>query len=123
VRFRAHVGSGDLAVGRRQFAQDLDGVVAGLAGADADGFVDRGDEDLAVADPAGLGRVLDRLDRLSSNSSASTTSTFTFGRKSTTYSAPRYSSVCPFCRPKPLASMTVIPEGRFPEALPSLRRA
>ena len=36
-------------------------------------------------------------------------STFTFGRKSTTYSAPRYSSVCPFCRPKPLTSVTVSP--------------
>src|SRR3990167_109655 len=37
------------------------------------------------------------------------TSIFTLGRKSTTYSAPRYNSVCPFCRPKPLTSVTVIP--------------
>src|SRR5262249_48647520 len=36
-------------------------------------------------------------------------STFTFGRKSTTYSAPRYSSVWPFCLPKPLTSVTVMP--------------
>src|SRR5688572_2042776 len=36
-------------------------------------------------------------------------SIFTFGRKSTTYSAPRYSSVWPFCRPKPLTSVTVMP--------------
>src|SRR5690606_26421367 len=36
-------------------------------------------------------------------------SIFTLGRKSTTYSAPRYSSVWPFCRPKPLTSVTVIP--------------
>src|SRR5688572_17130239 len=36
-------------------------------------------------------------------------STFTFGRKSTTYSAPRYSSVWPFCRPKPFTSVTVMP--------------
>src|SRR4030095_9935753 len=37
------------------------------------------------------------------------TSTFTFGRKSTTYSAPLYNSVCPFCRPNPFTSVTVIP--------------
>src|SRR5258706_15478659 len=36
-------------------------------------------------------------------------SIFTLGRKSTTYSAPRYSSVCPFWRPKPLTSVTVMP--------------
>src|SRR5881394_90292 len=36
-------------------------------------------------------------------------STFTLGRKSTTYSAPRYSSVWPFCRPKPFTSVTVRP--------------
>src|SRR6266496_5874994 len=41
--------------------------------------------------------------------SGTTTSTFTLGRKSTTYSSPRYSSVCPFCRPKPLTSATVRP--------------
>ena len=31
--------------------------------------------------------------------SATTTSTFTLGTKSTAYSVPRYISVCPFCRP------------------------
>src|SRR5882724_194535 len=36
-------------------------------------------------------------------------SIFTLGRKSTTYSAPRKSSVCPFWRPKPFTSLTVIP--------------
>src|SRR5690606_34408500 len=40
-----------------------DGVAALLAGADADGFLDRGDEDLAVADASGAGRLHDRLDR------------------------------------------------------------
>src|SRR5579883_367453 len=40
-----------------------DRVFALLAGADADGLVDRADEDLAVADAAGMGGVLDRLDR------------------------------------------------------------
>ena len=45
----------------------------------------------------------------SARSSATTTSISSFGRKSTTYSAPRYSSVRPFRRPNPLASETVIP--------------
>src|SRR5512147_108903 len=36
-------------------------------------------------------------------------SSLILGRKSTTYSAPRYSSVWPFCRPKPLTSVTVMP--------------
>jgi hypothetical protein len=42
-------------------------------------------------------------------SSATTISILILGRKSTTYSAPRYSSVWPFCRPKPLTSVTVSP--------------
>src|SRR5690349_11355530 len=46
----------------------------------------------------------------STRSSATAASILTFGRKSTTYSAPRYSSVWPFCRPKPLTSVTVKPE-------------
>src|SRR5687768_11776212 len=45
----------------------------------------------------------------STSSFLTTTSTFTLGRKSTTYSAPRYSSVCPFWRPNPLTSVTVRP--------------
>src|SRR5215211_366932 len=36
---------------------------AGLAGTDADRLLDRGDEDLAVADLAGAGGLADRLDR------------------------------------------------------------
>src|SRR5512133_2309288 len=42
-------------------------------------------------------------------SSSTAASILVLGRKSTTYSAPRYSSVCPFWRPKPLTSVTVIP--------------
>src|SRR5439155_4452129 len=42
----------------------LDGVFATLTGADADDFVDRRDEDLAIADAPGLGRVRDGLDHL-----------------------------------------------------------
>src|SRR6059036_1487696 len=45
----------------------------------------------------------------SSSSVLIAASIFTLGRKSTTYSAPRYSSVWPFCRPKPLTSVTVMP--------------
>src|SRR6266446_6579965 len=41
----------------------LDRIRATLASADADGLVDRGDKDLAVADPAGMRGLLDRLDR------------------------------------------------------------
>src|SRR5580765_940237 len=41
--------------------------------------------------------------------SSTAASIFTLGRKSTTYSAPRYSSVWPFWRPKPLTSVTVTP--------------
>src|SRR5450755_4667728 len=45
----------------------------------------------------------------STNASPTMTSTLTLGRKSTTYSAPRYNSVCPFWRPKPFTSVTVRP--------------
>ena len=45
----------------------------------------------------------------SSWASSIATSTLILGRKSTTYSAPRYNSVWPFCRPKPFTSVTVIP--------------
>src|SRR6185312_9338356 len=45
----------------------------------------------------------------SSRPSSTTTSSFSLGRKSTTYSAPRYNSVCPFWRPKPRTSLTVMP--------------
>src|SRR5262245_14839921 len=46
---------------------------------------------------------------LSTMWSATTTSIFTLGRKSTVYSEPRYSSVWPFWRPKPRTSVTVMP--------------
>src|SRR5688500_17379654 len=45
----------------------------------------------------------------SSRSDFTAASTLTLGRKSTTYSAPRYNSVWPFCRPNPLTSVTVMP--------------
>src|SRR5829696_2368151 len=43
-------------------AEKSNGVGAALAGADAQRLLDGRDEDLAVADPAGLGGVSDRLD-------------------------------------------------------------
>src|SRR5438132_836272 len=46
---------------------------------------------------------------LSVRLSGTTTSTLIFGRKSTVYSPPRYSSVWPFWRPNPRTSETVIP--------------
>src|ERR1700686_2374384 len=39
-----------------------------------------------------------------------------FGTKSTTYSAPRYSSVWPRWRPKPLTSVTVMPDTPISES-------
>src|SRR5512139_2887366 len=45
-------------------ADASDGVGPALSGADADHFLDRQHEDLAVADAAGLGRFLDRGDDL-----------------------------------------------------------
>src|ERR1700756_387543 len=45
--------------GRRPLS---DGVQTGLTGADADGFLYVGDEDLSVADPPGLGGTADRVD-------------------------------------------------------------
>ena len=62
---------------------------ADLAGANADHLLDRGHENLAVADLAGARRLDDRLDRALDQLSATTTSILTLGRKSTTYSAPR----------------------------------
>src|SRR5205085_202794 len=52
----------------------------------------------------------------STRSSETAASIFTLGRKSTTYSAPRYSSVWPFWRPKPLTSVTVMPCTPMPES-------
>src|SRR5215475_10816833 len=45
----------------------------------------------------------------STRASGTTSSTLTLGRKSMVYSDPRYSSVCPFWRPKPRTSVTVMP--------------
>src|SRR5262249_12710499 len=50
-------------------------------------------------------------------SSRTMISSFTLGRKSTTYSAPRYSSVWPFCRPNPFTSLTVRPCTPMPDRL------
>jgi len=94
---------------RRRAAIRSDGVVPALAGADADDFLHVGDEDLPVADPARPRRLLDELDHLGDEVVRDDDLQFDLGRKSTTYSAPRYSSVWPFCRPNPLTSETVIP--------------
>src|SRR3989338_8272270 len=52
----------------------------------------------------------------STSSSDTAASILTLGRKSTTYSAPRYSSVWPFWRPKPLTSVTVMPCTPIPDS-------
>src|SRR6516165_601972 len=51
------------AAGGRERPRRLNRVGAALAGADADRLIDRRDKDLAVADPAGMRSLLDRLDR------------------------------------------------------------
>src|SRR6186713_1496993 len=47
-----------------RIAPGLDSVQPGFSGSDPDRFLDVGDEDLAVADPSGLGGAADRVDRL-----------------------------------------------------------
>src|SRR5215472_4031553 len=49
--------------GGGEWPATLNRVRAALAGANADRLVDRRDKDLAVADPAGVGSLLDRFDR------------------------------------------------------------
>src|SRR5690606_20991405 len=46
---------------------------------------------------------------LAASISSTSTSSLIFGRNSTVYSAPRYTSVWPFCRPYPCTSPTVMP--------------
>jgi hypothetical protein len=65
------------------------GGVTTLAGADADRVVDARHEDLAVADAAGMREPRIASTAFSTISSSIMSSSFTFGRKSTTYSAPR----------------------------------
>ena len=50
-------------VSGRGFNRGSNRVLAGFSSSDADGFLDIGHEDLAVADPPGLGRAADRVDR------------------------------------------------------------
>ena len=72
-----------------KFANDLHRAVAAFVGADAPGVVDGGDEDLAVADLAGLGGLDDGFDGGSTTMSGRTISILILGRKSTVYSLPR----------------------------------
>ena len=82
---------------RPPWPRGLQRLFVAFAGADADSLFDRRDEDLAVADLAGAGGLDDGFDGgFRPDLSGSTTSTRILGRKSTTYSAPRYSSVWPF---------------------------
>jgi len=67
------------------------------AGADADDLFDAGHEDFAIADLAGLRSLLGWLRAPGQHvGTLIAASSLILGRKSTTYSAPRYSSVCPF---------------------------
>jgi hypothetical protein len=76
-------------LGLRSWIGGSERVEPGFAGADADRLFDGRDEDLAVADLVGLGGADDGLDGGVDLVVVRTTSIFTLGRKSTTYSAPR----------------------------------
>ena len=65
---------------RRLRRRCLQRFAVGFAGADAHGLGDFQHEDLAVADPPGVGGFLDRFDDLFRQFLATATSTFTFGR-------------------------------------------
>src|SRR6266403_6420052 len=58
-----------------------DGVQSGFPGSDPNGFFDVGDEDLAVADPPGLGGATDRLDRFLDHVVAENNLDFHLGKK------------------------------------------
>src|SRR5438874_7162373 len=64
--FSGQIASGSNRIGikshRDQIASGSNRIGAALSGADADRLIDRRDEDLAVADPAGMRGLLDRLD-------------------------------------------------------------
>ena len=53
--------------------------------------------------------VIEAISKVSNTGKIGDGKIFVLGRKSTTYSEPLYSSVCPFCLPKPLTSVMVKP--------------
>src|ERR1700712_1633938 len=58
------IGAGPTQYQKPAANSDSDGVQPGFPGSDANGFLDIGYENLAVADAAGLRRAPDRVDRL-----------------------------------------------------------
>src|SRR5437773_367517 len=88
-------------------ATGADAAAAGAEAAAAGAAVDA----IAGAGPAaGVAAIADEAAGSGAEAGASAAAAiFTLGRKSTTYSAPRYSSVWPFWRPKPFTSVTVTP--------------
>ena len=76
--------------GRRACIFVLDGIHARFARPDANGLLDIEYKDIAIADPACPRHFLNGVERrFQFLWSGTTTSIFTLGRKSTTYSAPR----------------------------------
>src|SRR5450759_2143424 len=83
--------------------------LVGFTGANANYLFHCRDENLAITNFAGMRGLDNGFNCASSRLDGITTSILILGKKSTTYSAPRYNSVCPFCRPKPFTSVTVNP--------------
>jgi hypothetical protein len=67
------------------------------------------DENLAVTDLAGTGRFLDSLNDLIDLVALYCGFDLDLGQEIDDILGTRYSSVCPFCRPKPFTSVTVMP--------------
>ena len=82
---------------------------AGFAGSDPDRFLYLGDENLSIADPAGLGGAADRIDGLVDHLVAQHDLDFHLRQEIDNIFGAAINSVCPFWRPNPLASVTVMP--------------
>src|SRR3546814_6307157 len=84
-------------------------VAAGLAGAEADRFLDVGHEDLAVADASGAGRRLDRLDRAFGQGVVDHHLELHLGQEIDDVLRAAIQLRMALWRPKPLPSVTVMP--------------
>lgn len=87
----------------------LKGIATGLAGPDADNAFDRADENLAVPDTPGLGCGLDGFHRRFDTVSRQDQLDFDLGQEIDDVFSAAIEFGMPFCRPKPLASITVRP--------------
>jgi len=87
----------------------LNCLLAAFARANADCLVQIADENLSIADLSGARRLGNGFDHARDIRFRDCQFELILGTKSTVYSVPRYISVCPFWRPKPRTSVTVMP--------------